>query len=64
MQKSDDSDDNLHAVVNCTLVEPLHDAWIRALLDNEFEPSKSICHGTVEPCFDQAVAESETTLFS
>lgn len=48
---------DVHAIVNCTLVNPLHVVSI-ALLDKEFEPSEVVCRGRVEPCLSRAQAEA------
>eukprot|EP00752_Nemacystus_decipiens_P011187 g9941.t1 len=47
--------EGLQALVNCSLVEPLHDVWM-GLLENKFEPSETVCHGPVEPCLERALA--------
>lgn len=47
----------LQAVVDCSLVESVHDVWI-SLLDNKFEPSQTVCRGPVEPCLERAIKES------
>lgn len=49
-------EEGLIALVNCSLVEPLHDVW-GALLENNFEPSEPVCHGPIGPCFERALAE-------
>lgn len=50
-------DEGLQAVVNCSLVESLHDVW-EAILENKFDPSETVCHGPIRPCFDRALAEN------
>lgn len=52
--------DSARALVNCSLVDPLHDVWM-ALLDKQFEPAEPICRGPSAPCLDRALL-SELTL--
>ncbi|CAM9756814.1 unnamed protein product [Hapterophycus canaliculatus] len=46
----------LEALVNCSLVPPLHEVRV-SLLDHTFEPSETICRGSARPCLDRARAE-------
>lgn len=49
-------EESLDALVDCSLVAPLHDVRI-SLLDHTFEPSETICRGYAGPCLDRARAE-------
>lgn len=53
---AEEEKEGLRAVVNCSLVESLHDVW-GALLENKFDPSETVCHGPFRPCLERALAE-------
>lgn len=48
------AEEGLQALVNCSLVESLHDVWA-LLLENKFEPPETVCHGPVGPCVERAL---------
>lgn len=49
--------EDVDAIVNCSLVDPLHDVWM-TLMEKGFEPSEPICRGNSDPCLNKALAES------
>lgn len=54
-------EEDLQAIVDCSLVESLHDVWA-SLLDNKFEPSETVCRGPAWPCLKRAMEESNSTV--
>lgn len=55
-------EEDLQAVVDCSLVESLHDIWM-SLLDTKFEPSETVCRGPAGPCLQRAIEESTRSIF-
>lgn len=50
-------EEGLQAVVDCSLVDSLHDVWM-SLLENKFEPPETVCRGPSGPCLQRALKES------
>lgn len=50
-------EEGLQAVVDCSLVDSLHDVWM-SLLANKFEPSETVCRGPSGPCLQRVLEES------